>query len=149
MASYILRTWACMNRACAREFEAGEANPPCPHCGNVRVQWVPGGGKILHGSTRGMDETLKGLAQSYGLTDMGQRGGTQAGEPAKPALPQGNGRVYSPMPGFEVPWSTSATAGFASKAFPIRGKLPINSAKFKPKQAIPTQVVGRDDRKAG
>lgn len=150
--SWVLRTWGCLNKRCRNEFESGDANPPCPKCGNLRVGWRPGGGHVLHGSTRNTDATLRGLATRYGLTDMGQRGGTQAGETAKRDLPQGkpmgDGRMYSPMPGFEVPWSSTPTAGFASKAFPIRGQLPINRAKFKPKQGIPTQVVGRDNRKA-
>lgn len=152
--AFILRSWQCLNRRCKSIFDHGDPNPACPKCGNVRVQWVPGGGHIAKVAP-GMDRTLRGLANRFGLTDMGQRGGTHAGEAAKPDRPtprpvDPSTPMYRPAPGFEVPWSAGPTAAFSSQVFPLgsTSRVPINGPKFKRgKQGLPTQVVGTDNRK--
>jgi hypothetical protein len=52
----------------------------CPHgCGKKMVQLVfnkaPG---MVSGRTKNIDSTLRGLAQEHGLTDMNNKGGTEA-----------------------------------------------------------------------
>lgn len=152
--AFILRSWQCLNRRCKSVFDHGDPNPACPKCGNVRVQWVPGGGHIGKVAP-GMDRTLRGLADRFGLTNMGQRGGTHAGEAAKPDLPtprpiDPSAPMYRPAPGFEVPWSNAPTAAFSSQVFPLgsTSRVPINGPKFKQgKQKLPTQIVATDPRK--
>src|SRR5215471_341346 len=67
--SMLSRTWQCANKRCGAQFHSYEhGNPPCPRCGCVRVGWVPGGGHVS--STKGLDASLKALAQSYGMSDI-------------------------------------------------------------------------------
>src|SRR5215831_20500196 len=68
--SFILRTWGCQNRDCQTVFEAGEPNPACPHCGCVRVGWVPAQLNIHSERTTRADHTLRDLCAAYGLTDI-------------------------------------------------------------------------------
>jgi len=66
----IIRTWGCQNSACLLQFDSGERNPACPHCGCVRVGWVPGKLNIHSGATKQADTTLRDLCAAYGLTDI-------------------------------------------------------------------------------
>ena len=143
--AWILRTWNCQNRRCGAAFDSGDPNPPCPKCGCARVSWQPGGGHIHSATTAHNDRTLKSVADRFGLTDMGQHGGTHAGERAEPnrrspprTLP------YTPAPGFKVPFAENGrpTAGWADAPYPLKGTLPVNSHKFKNQRGrIPTEIV--------
>lgn len=109
------------------------------------MQWVPGGGHLLQ-KAPGIDRTLRSVANRFGLTDMGQRGGTHAGERAEPNLPapKPQERMYEPMPGMRVPWSDTPTAGFSDRVFPMGKSIPINGPKFGGvRRHIPTTVVGK------
>lgn len=67
--SYILRSWGCLNPRCESEFTSGEPAPSCPHCGNVRVNWIPGGGHI--GShAKAADKDLQALIDVFKLPDI-------------------------------------------------------------------------------
>ena len=66
----ISRDWGCLNPRCRTAFHSFEEAPTCPSCGNVRVHWVPGGGHMLSGNTRRADQTLRGLAEKYGFTNL-------------------------------------------------------------------------------
>lgn len=69
--SMILRSWICLGDACGHWFDAYEANPDCPKCGNCRVSWRPaGGGGIGPKIAPRADATLRSLAASYGLTNL-------------------------------------------------------------------------------
>jgi hypothetical protein len=84
----VLRTFICQNRRCAAEFDDWNANPACPRCGNVRVQWKPGGGHVGKRSG-GIDAEFRTLADNYGLSDLHS---ARAGEAAKiPHRPSYNG----------------------------------------------------------
>jgi hypothetical protein len=66
----ISRDWQCLNRACAHVFHSYEpANPPCPSCGCMRVQWVPGGGHIMSVAPR-MDARIRSIADQSGKTNL-------------------------------------------------------------------------------
>jgi hypothetical protein len=60
------RYWGCKN--CRNVFQSYEANPPCPECGCVRVEWVPG--KLNIGNSSGVDKEVKTLAEVYGMADI-------------------------------------------------------------------------------
>ena len=98
----ILRSWACLNRRCGVDFDAWEDYPACPKCGNIRCQWIPGGGHVA-GTAAAADATLRDLAQRYGMSDINS---AREGERAMPKLrtPQaadGPPRVFGP--GFVAP----------------------------------------------
>src|SRR3974390_1440577 len=64
------RTWRCLAPQCGKAFHSYEkANPPCEHCGCVRVAWIPGGGHVGKVSP-GYDRTLKSLAYDYGMSNI-------------------------------------------------------------------------------
>src|SRR5579872_3379042 len=79
----VLRTWQCLNGRCSGQFEAWEANPECPKCRGVRVQWMPAGGHIA-GAAKDADRELRTLADQFGLGDINS---ARRGERAKPKLP--------------------------------------------------------------
>lgn len=89
------------------------------------------------------------MADRFSLTNLGQRGGTHAGERAEPNRPTPpTVGAYEPMPGFKTPWGPGVTGSWSDKPFPIKGKLPVNSAKFKNTRGrIPTTIVATDPRK--
>lgn len=78
----ILRSWRCLNHRCGNTFDAWEANPACPECGNVRVDWLPGGGHV-GGTARSVDAEFRALADAFKLTDLAS---PSRGERAMPAL---------------------------------------------------------------
>jgi hypothetical protein len=65
----IIRSWLCLNARCHRQFDSWEANPSCPACKCVRVQWVPGGGHVS-GTASAADAELRKLADNFGLTNI-------------------------------------------------------------------------------
>jgi hypothetical protein len=66
----ISRDWHCLNTVCGTVFHSFEkANPPCPKCGCVRVDWVPGGGHRMDLAPR-VDARLRGIADQHGMTNL-------------------------------------------------------------------------------
>jgi hypothetical protein len=64
----ISRDWHCQH--CNTVFHSFErTNPPCPECGCVRVDWVPGGGHIMAVAPQ-MDKTLRTIAEQQGMTNL-------------------------------------------------------------------------------
>ena len=140
--TFILRWWQCQNDACGALFEDGDPAPACPDCGNVKVSWgPPGGGHIRHAKTAHADMTLRSVAKQFNLTNLKS---ARAGESAHPGLP-------TPKPMNEklfhgIPWSTSATAGFAAPG--TRSTVKINAGvqetgairTVKPGKGVPTQI---------
>lgn len=111
----ILRSWACLNRRCDAEFDAWEDYPACPKCGNIRCQWIPGGGHVA-GTAAAADATLRDLAQRYGMGDINS---AREGERAMPKLraprePEGPPRVFGP--GFAAPVNMEAATCLPSSA---------------------------------
>lgn len=134
--------WRCTNQRCAHTFMTNQDfrnsdNPDCPKCRQFSqcanppsnkspVFGVPG---VLSAGTRGSDQALRGLAERYSLSDMGQRGGTRLGETAMQvqsrALETGHS-VCSPT-----------KSHLASKVTVPAGGPRFGGAK----KSIPTQVV--------
>jgi hypothetical protein len=90
----------CLNRRCGTEFSAWEANPECPKCGNVRVQWVPGGGHVA-GTSRAADVDLRTLADNYGLSNLmsaarGERAKPPLNRPSAPRATRNDAVQFSP-----------------------------------------------------
>jgi hypothetical protein len=66
----ISRDWRCLNPECGNEFHSmDDANPPCPECGCVRVDWIPGGGHLMKRAPS-LDRTIRGIADQHGLTNL-------------------------------------------------------------------------------
>ena len=65
----VSRDWCCLNRRCGAEFHSYDPAPECPKCGNVRVNWLPGGGHIGRIAGR-MDRTVRNLAGDFGFTNL-------------------------------------------------------------------------------
>lgn len=139
--AYVLRTWKCLNRRCGSEFESGEAYPPCSSCGGVKVQWVPGGGHVMHGATRHADRTVRQVAAQFGLTNLRS---AREGEAAHPGLPApkviAGSQPLNAGLGIQVPRTMTPSATFAPMQRPLRGTLPTH-ARFRPRGGpIPTDV---------
>lgn len=146
--SWILRTWRCLNRRCGVEFEAGEPYPACPTCRGAKVQYIPGGGHVLHGATKHADRTLKEVASSYGLTNLRS---ARQGEAAHPGLAPA--KVISGLPplnaghGITVPRTMTPSASFARVPGGLKGFLPVNGPRFKKHGGlIPTDVRYRTQK---
>lgn len=63
----VIRTFLC--RRCRFEADYSVDNPRCQKCGATRMQWIPGGGHPQK-QLRRNDSIMRGLAETYGLTNM-------------------------------------------------------------------------------
>lgn len=105
----IIRSWACQNSRCNKEFTAWESHPACPSCGNVRVQWIPGGGHVA-GTAKAADAELRHLADVFKMTNINSAERDQRARPKLPSQPN-PGRDAPNMqfaPGFTAPVNPSA-----------------------------------------
>lgn len=111
----VLRSWACLNKRCQSDFSAWEDYPACPKCGNIRVQWIPGGGHVA-GTAAAADATLRDLASRYGMSDINSaREGERAMPKLRPQKPvEGPPRYFAP--GFIAPVSMDSAACLPSSA---------------------------------
>lgn len=128
--------WRCVNQRCAHPFlttqEGGvfpDFEPTCPQCHSAALETQRKAPGSLSAKTKGSDQALKGLANRYDMTDMGQRGGTRLGETAMQiqsrALETGN---------------SVCTSTKSSLAHSI--SVPAGGARFAGGgKAIPTKVV--------
>jgi hypothetical protein len=135
--TYILRTWLCLNRECGNEFEDGEYNPPCPECGCLRVQHIPGGGHVLHATTRNADATLGRIAARHGLTNLRSAREGEAAHPGRPPRKEIAG--VPPMNvglGLGVKMAEKPYAEFQTMSRPLSGNIPIHG-RFKRKSKLP------------
>jgi hypothetical protein len=107
----IIRTWRCLNKRCSAEFSAWEANPTCPSCQCVRVEWQPAGGHI-GGAARGADKELRALADIFKLGDLNSaEEGRAAKKVSLPPAPAPNGgNVHTFAGGFSAAVNPSAGA---------------------------------------
>lgn len=123
----ILRSWRCLNTRCDRVFDAWDANPACPGCGCVRVQWVPGGGHVA-GTAKAADAELRNLADIFRMKDMNS---ARRGERAMPKLdqPKSNERQTTFAPGFTGPVSMQgATCMPSTTGVSYKAKVGIGAA---------------------
>ena len=129
--------WRCTSQRCAHPFltvqKGGvlpDFTPNCPKCRSAAVETgarkVPG---MLSAKTKGSDSALRGLSNRYGLSDMGQRGGTRTGETA----------MQIQQRSLENNQSVCAPTKDGQRH---RVQMPAGFAKFKASsKRIPTQVV--------
>lgn len=149
--AYILRTWACLNPECGREFDSGDPAPYCPGCECAKVRWIPRGGHIIGPNTKHADATLRSVADSFGLTNMNS---AREGEAAAPSLPTAKvvpGSRPMVLPGgIQVPRTMTASSSFAATPTPIKLTRELDG-KALPRGAVgarvPTQVKAVDKRK--
>lgn len=120
----VIRTWRCLNSRCASTFDSWEANPACPKCQCVRVDWQPAGGHIA-GVSRSGDAELRALADVFRMNDMHS---AEEGRAAKkvhlPPTPAAN----------EVP-AMRFGGGFAARVDPGRAMTSENPSGA---QCVPT-----------
>jgi len=127
----ISRDWYCM--ACGHEFHSYEkANPPCPSCGCVRVNWVPGGGHIGAVAPR-MDARLRSIADQHNMTNLNSPSPSRLNRAAPridvPAVSPDLG-VVNFGPGFSAPVSRNGPICVPSSApVDIRGKVAIGVSR--------------------
>ena len=97
----ISRDWRCLNPRCGTVFHSFEkANPPCPTCGCVRVDWVPGGGHIMDMAPR-VDKRLRTIADQQNMTNLNSVSHSRASraapilnKPPPPGNPEFGNRAY-------------------------------------------------------
>lgn len=125
----ILRSWQCLNSRCEAAFDAWDANPSCPHCGNVRVNWIPGGGHVA-GTARQCDADLRALADVFRMTDINSAVRDQRAKPSvsQPGEQKGQPTVFAP--GF-------AAVPHPERAMCVPSTTPVNfKAKVTAGQAL-------------
>jgi hypothetical protein len=125
----ISRDWQCLNRGCAEVFHSFEkSNPPCPKCGCVRVDWIPGGGHIM-AKAPGYDRLLREQADRFGFTNLNSPSPSRLNRAAprvEQPKPDYGGQPMHFAPGFSSPISTmGATCQPSSSAVDLRGRIPI------------------------
>jgi hypothetical protein len=129
----ISRDWQCLNRACGATFHSFEkANPPCPKCGCVRVDWVPGGGHVMSMAPR-VDARLRHIADQHGFTNLNSASPSRLNRAAPrielPPISPELGTVNF-GPGFSAPVSAhGAICVPSSSHVNLRGKVPIGVAR--------------------
>lgn len=158
----IMKNFRCSNQRCNRPFvefiswqnetaqrdnfqEIPLKNLSCPYCNAKKpVMLVNTSVNTISQTTRNSDKNFKEIAQKHKLTDMGQRGGTQYGEPAiqMQTQPAATGAMYEPMPGFRVPYTGHPHAGWSDAPSQAKVKATPNQAVSRG-GAIPTAVAGR------
>lgn len=131
MGAWILRTWACLNAECANQFESGESAPYCPLCDCAKVRWVPGGGNIISPSTKHADRTLRGVAQSFGLTNLNSAREGEAAAPSLPTPKQIPGAPPLVLPGgIQVPRTFTPSSQFVGQQNPVKVTTALDGKKF-------------------
>ena len=113
----ILRTWQCKNARCANQFDAWEANPACPVCQCVRVEWCPAGGHI-GGHAKSADTELRALADVFRMNDINSaergRAAKKVSLPSAPPPTPGNVHTFA--------------GGFSAAIDPTRGPQCVPTA---------------------
>jgi hypothetical protein len=117
-----------LNPRCSKIFNSFEkGNPPCDHCGCVKVAWVPGPvniGKVAPSA----DATLRSLATDYGMVNMNSGSHSRLNR-AMPKFEQR--RADMPVkhfaPGFSAAVSSAgATCVESEAANTVTGKVTTN-----------------------
>jgi hypothetical protein len=105
----IKRSWRCLNSRCCEAFDAWEANPSCPKCQCVRVEWVPGGGHVA-GTAKACDSELRALADAFRMPDMNSARRDQAAKQIQPQRPMDRSTPVMNFGGFAAQVNTSLGA---------------------------------------
>jgi hypothetical protein len=129
----IIRSWTCENSRCRETFDSWNANPECPKCGCVRVNWLPAGGHVGKAGKAG-DAELRALADIFKMPDMNsaERGRAAKKVNLPPASPPGSGPVHTFQGGF----SAAVNPAMGAQCVPTS-----NSVDFKVK-ATPGNRLG-------
>lgn len=138
------RNFKCSNQRCAKPFtefveqidgtikfngiEIHHSKYPCPFCATKNATMIVPQyhSSVSKGSAKGIDTTLRQVADGHGMTNMSNSGG-KAAMPmvAAPSVPDGS--YYEPAPGFKVPYTGNAHAGWSSA--PPQAKISANTNK--------------------
>ena len=95
----VLRTWSCQNPRCGTAFDDWNDYPPCPLCGCVKTNWLPGGGHIGN-MAKSVDATFKDLAAAYGMTDIATARTGERAMPSKAPAAHDRANLHQFAPGF-------------------------------------------------
>ena len=161
---YAFRNFRCASAKCGKLFtdfvettdgtvkyngrEIPAHHLPCPFCNQKNnVMMVPKyHTTVSKGVAKSTDQRLDAIATRYGMTDMNNSGGKAAmpmTAPPPPAMPEQNtGTMYTPMPGFSVPFTGQPHAGW-SNAPPQASVKAKTHTSVAAGTKVPTQVVGR------
>src|SRR5271166_4248459 len=63
------RSYLCLNRNCVAAFNSSAERPTCPRCKGRIVKWLPQPVNVSRGTSKSIDATARGLADSYGMTN--------------------------------------------------------------------------------
>ncbi|MBO0710758.1 MAG: hypothetical protein J2P47_05700 [Acetobacteraceae bacterium] len=140
----ISRNWQCLNKRCGAVFHSyAHSNPPCPHCGCVRVSWVPGGGHV--GRSAAIDATLRSLADGYRMSDINSASPSRLNRsmPKHGPQPVADGPIMNFAPGFAAPFNTGgmATCEPSHQRLNFTAKVAAGS-RMSPSRSYPQ--IGRD-----
>lgn len=127
----ISRDWHCLNPQCGHEYHSFEkANPPCPACGCLRVDWIPGGGHT-GGMARRVDARLRDIADQHGFTNLNSASPSRLNRAAPrietpPISPELGVKHFAP--GFSAPISAHGPICVPSVApLNLRGKVSVGA----------------------
>lgn len=114
-------SYNCFECGQRSDFKDAVANPFCLFCGSSDVCWLP----QKYKSPGEIDKTLRMIADRHGLTDMGQRGGTRAGETAikskiQPTIEKYQNVACGVAGGVNVPVTNDITSTWSPMAAPMK-----------------------------
>lgn len=140
--SYIVRTYSCDE---GHEFTTGDTLPECPECSSTKVTWIPsnGHGGILKVSP-GNDKMMKGLADSYGLTNMNSNGRGERAMPRSSPPVSATGPMYEAAPGFKAPLDIGPGGMPIASCKPCGLTVPIQRAGGFQKSNFSGKLPGTD-----
>jgi len=113
----------------------------------VRVQWVPGGGHIH--TVKGLDASLKALANSYGMTDINSPSPSRLNR----AMPKhepvtADGPVLNFAPGFAAPFNKAGRATCEPSHTGVNFKVTAATGKALTPQLAAGPRIGAGTREA-
>lgn len=122
----VLRTWHCLNTYCGQTFDSWDANPRCPDCQCVRVNWQPAGGHV-GGASRGADKELRALADIFRMSDMNSaeegRGAKKVNLATAPAVSPQTARNFGGFVAPVDPMAAYAATGNPAQCLPVANKI--------------------------
>lgn len=164
MSRHAFRNFRCQNQRCAKPFtdfvevydgtvkfngrEIHFTQLPCPFCAvkNAKIILPEYHRTVAKGVANGIDSGLRQIADKHGLTNMNNSGGKaaipmMAEPPPMPTAPQG-APMYSPAPGFSVPYTGGLHAGWSNAPPQASVKAKTNEAVRKSSGALSSKVAG-------
>lgn len=132
-------SYVCLECNQRSDYEDLPQEIMCQHCHSEDVYWLP----PKYKTPSHVDQTLRRIADRYKLSDMGQRGGTRAGENVRKSVIQEAPERFVNVNGINVPVTNGVHSSWATTTTKASVKLDGGKpyAGMAAAKSIPTKVV--------